>query len=813
MSYTKRIDKQSTNIKYAGTWTNLGGGVLSGTGIEDAQNVSLAYGTFGNALGNGTPFASEIGGDAVVVKDGTHFQYNKRMDASLNPLDPKYDATDGFGTTIGGIFDTGITGSLDTGKVCRLVQDGLNIVNPGGLNLKVYAKSLTYSANSLESPSKDEIYIDPLRGKFLLPRPIYFSTIDSGAAFTTPILKYKNYTPSYTIAPSAAISNFSNTGKFGKCYYIRKNTNGAADSIFYPFSASPPTLSSGTCSLWFSLATGGSGGAGIIVYLGSSTYVIIYRYHTNIPYVQVVVNGSSVSYVTLPAWTEYVFYHMYICWDTAAGMTGAKTIRVYINGTERGSSTTSFVGNAFTITARATGNYFGSSGETELDHVKVWNHVVNESPAWDYNSGSGVQNGLHEIYPASSDRIPILDSSSSPASGVGYLYITTSDDTASITTGSSNKSITLEDAYDINHCTGYFGTGGGLAKSSHVKLIVDTDYEFDKRLDASNIEDATDGFGIVTGGIWDTSDIDAAMSAGKYIRIIQNGKNLKTSVVSGGLGLKVFAKNLGKFTAPPSDRCYVDPATGKFALPGPSFWSKMNDDTAITTPEIYDTLPSVLTNGSSTNKTFLTGKFGNCLAFGNANVQRYYKLSPFGTYAVEDLGTLSMWQRFGNGCTCTINFSGNNNYVQINLTTISLYISGVLVQTVSTGIASSSVFSHIYMIWDKDTTIEDGKYLKVFINGSEKVSSEATWVSDYFSIRFIAEQTTEYLYTDALKIWNHVVDTDPSWDYNSGTGYENSLHSIYGSLLEYRPEFTSTTLSGVGYYRKSYDIDHLTITV
>ena len=806
MSYTKKIDKQASNVSYKGTWENLGGGTQSGSGLEDASNTYCAFGTFGNIFGNGKPIVNQIGNNAVVLRNGTEFQYNKRMDASLDMSDPNYDPTDGFGTLIGGVYDTGVSGNLSTstGKVVRVVENGLNVVNLGGLALKVYAEELNETPDSIVSPPKDKIYVDPIKGRFVLPRPVYFGTFDNADGIINPTIKYGQYTPSYSNG------SFSSGGKFGNCWRLYCNQWSASgySGYIYPLSANGPILNSGTLSLWVSNSQS-YGDSSTTIVIGQSTYLFISNTWQGSG-VSLVVNGSTVASTSFPGSS---FIHYYISWDSSGGLSASRTVRVLINNSTELLSSTKFTGYTPYIN-----NYINCVtfyyADTRIDHVKIWNHVVNEDASWDYNGGAGMPDGLHSIYPASNGYRPILDSSSTPDSGVGYLYLLTGSGTSTISTGSSNETVELANAGSISNCTGFFGSGGAVAKSSHTKLVESTDYKFEKRLDASDIEDPIDGFNTVTGGIWD-SGISGSLSSGKYIRIVQNGKNLITPKVSNGLGLKIYAKNLGKFISPSIDRCYVDPARGKFSLPGPSFWSKMNDELSISTPEIYEETPTILTNATSINKYFSTGKFGNCLYFGNALTQRYYTLFPFGQYSVEDIGTISLWQSLGAECSSEIHFGGDNNYIRINRATVSLYISGVLYQSTSTGITSPYSLSHIYIVWDRNSTIDNGKYVKVFINNSERVASLASWVRGYFFIKLLAEETAEYIKTDNLKIWRHIASPLPSWDYNSGDGYIDSMHEIYGAASNYKPilDSSSSPASGVGYYRENYDVDYVQITV
>jgi len=51
----------------------------------------------------------------------------------------------------------------------------------------------------------------------------------------------------------------------------------------------------------------------------------------------------------------------------------------------------------------------------------------------------------------------------------------------------------------------------------------------------------------------------------------------------------------------------------------------------------------------------------------------------------------------------------------------------------------------------------------------------------------LAGNPGNYTYSDNIKIWDHVVSEDPSFEYNSGTGREDALHEIYTSTGGYKP--------------------------
>ena len=141
---TFKLDKQASGIEYTGNWTGLANGTE--IQLEDASSVTGGVGFFGL---DGRTFANETGGSAVALIEGTDYDYDEYLDSDTGGTD---------------LYDTGISGALATNKIFRIVEDGVNISDAGGLNLRVVAKNL----NNIISPPSDECYVDPNIGKFLL---------------------------------------------------------------------------------------------------------------------------------------------------------------------------------------------------------------------------------------------------------------------------------------------------------------------------------------------------------------------------------------------------------------------------------------------------------------------------------------------------------------------------------------------------------------------------------------------------------------------------------------------------------------------
>lgn len=414
--------------------------------------------------------------------------------------------------------------------------------------------------------------------------------------------------------------------------------------------------------------------------------------------------------------------------------------------------------------------------------------------------------------------------------------------------------ILLEDATEVSYGYGKFGLGSVLKKADYYPLVENTDYEYDKRLDASITEDPTDGYGAATGGIVDTA---ASGALSKPIRLVENSKNVKDGT---GLNLKVYAKDLSISSNlfPLADRCYVDPARGSFVLPRPIYWSKCESVANLTSANIYNPSkpPTSVSSGSYSANTTDAGIFNNCWYRYNGiyTYNQDYNSGFSGDTYIYPLGqnihnwsknTISTWFHVTN----YINSAGANawfsviqlyarNYFEIgDISKVGVYVDDILDMRQHAGVAQnictlylvingnvvSSVaitrgsWNHIYLIWDKDKGLTGGKSVRVFINGTEVLSSTVTlpdltnyimriytylYVYHYVDDnQFLANKNWSYAYTrfDNLKMWDHVVSEDPTWE--SGVSkQEDSLHYIYGSANGYKPKLTGGA-GGVGYYK------------
>jgi hypothetical protein len=302
-------------------------------------------------------------------------------------------------------------------------------------------------------------------------------------------------------------------------------------------------------------------------------------------------------------------------------------------------------------------------------------------------------------------------------------------------------------------------------------FLADTNYLYDEPLDSGSYN------------LYDPGSI-GMFAPGRYFRIVHNGKNVADPT---GLNLTPVAINLSQVVTPYNIECYIDPARGTFVLPRPNYWSKVEDEANLTSPEIME-VPAIF---SPNTCTFVTaaGKFGNALY---CNSGTYHEIYPLGEVALNK-GTMSFWWSLDTSHYFYI-YIGNN--MRLYITRAALYIqkNGSNVASISYSTIVYPVFAHFYLVWDLSGGLSSGKTVRAFINGVE-VSTDQTWDPG-------VHYTQGYgrTYIDNMKIWDHVVSENPSWEYNNGSGREDALHPIYGPEAGYKPLLDNAHNGGVGYY-------------
>jgi len=347
--------------------------------------------------------------------------------------------------------------------------------------------------------------------------------------------------------------------------------------------------------------------------------------------------------------------------------------------------------------------------------------------------------------------------------------------------------------------------------------------------------------------VFDTG-ISGAFSNGKYIRILENGKNVMDPA---GLGLIPVCMNFSRgVVAPPKDKVYIDPVTGQFSLPRPSYWSRIESSDNICSSEIHEGKPFSEFTGTCSSETFPEGKFGNgyCLYnydySNNEDIISSHSGSrdiyPFGKGNKRDMnkGTVSLWFNIEVDSLAKSSFAADNyakSYIEISGENSNLFCiiiskdANLLLPLTGNGLLTindeslnvqfdfdEGMWIHLFVLWDGSNNLEGGKSVRIFINGTEILNSitELPELAE-FAMRFkiknetLARKTNvgmfQYLYkngmsysyirVDNIQIWNDVVTEDPDLFYNNGNGREDVIHSIYGPENGYKPSNV-----GVGYH-------------
>ena len=778
MSKVNTIARLDPRIVYTGAaWTNLGTAAQNPVagGVTSATNATNGRGQFGVGSGalNGYSIMKGTGAGITPMVSGVDFTYDSRLDA--------------LGGSNVDVYDDNTAGNLDSGKYFRIVEGAGNIASsiypksPGtpSYGLQIVAKDLTTEV----SPPKTQCYVDPVKGKFVLPRPIYWSKMESLANATT---------GAEIGSATCATAIIEQAIKFGNGL-VQVNTN-YADF----FNIANSVLSSGTISFWSYTNISTNAFHRIYIDDASTTWLSLGSPNGN----SIIVNNVEVA--TSAAWGSGTF-HIYIVWDYNKGLSGGKSIRVFKNGVENLSTTVTLPTFTSNIIFRA---YIWNSW-LGWDNVKIWNHVVTEDPAFEYNSGTGRESALHYIYGSANNYAPAITGA---GNGVCYDWTSLPTDPVKLIKG-SDQTVTLENASNISVGSGTFGSPSNLSTSAFVQLTAGTQFQYDKRLDASTTEDATNGFGATAGGIIDTG-VSGSLSSGKYIRIVEDGavsgtKNIKDAA---GLNLQVYAKQIVNPATlfPPVTQCYVDPANGKFVLPKPTYWSKCESIAGIETGEIGT---ARYTTYYAPGFGFPAGKFGNCVSM-STNPQ-----DSFSIYVAESVSltsaTISLWAYWttATGNSYQVAKFGNLWVMFGEYKGISLNGGGSWETVIASNSLAEGNWYHAYILVDSTKGLSGGKSVRMFMNGTEKASSTSSLSSltnVVLTMGCLQPPKTAMTYFDNIKYFNHVVSENSAWEYNSGTGRESALHYIYGATNNYVPKLIAP--GGVGYYKAGSSGNYATMT-
>jgi len=341
--------------------------------LEDAENYDYGTGTFDNPA--------------------RWLTNNKGRTLSTTNNDFQYDQSLYIG--LYNIYDDNNNGSFDSGKFFRIVIDGINAIN-GSFNLIPEAKNLTETI----SPPANQLFIDPQRGKFVLPRPAYWSKCENiNNIAITPEIGSGNgsYSPQYM--------EIDAIGKFNNCFY--GYTPDDTNVYWYPQGNNYSILGKGTLSFWMNELDEFETRNSFYIRMGA------FYIEWDSDGINIYINGVRTNIVYQI--TNNIWHHIYIVWDKDKGLNG-KSVKLYINNLlilDTSTNITSWDQYAkFQF-------YWWDDGDgkckVKLDNVKLWNHIVSDDPTWIYNGGTGIEEAIHEIYDPLNNYKPA-------SVKVGYYY-------------------------------------------------------------------------------------------------------------------------------------------------------------------------------------------------------------------------------------------------------------------------------------------------------------------------------------------------------------------------------------------------------
>jgi hypothetical protein len=387
--------------------------------MECADNYYLGYGTFGD---------EDTGFGHLLTKNDSLFL----VDAS----------TVKYGDSLTDIFDTTLSGPFCIGRYLRIVENGKNVMDASGLNLTPVC--MNFSGGAL-APPKDKVYIDPVTGQFVLPRPVYWSRMESMDNITSPEISEGKPFTEFT---GTCTSETFPESKFGGGYSLYsydysddedkiKSHSGSRD--IYPFGKNKAkNMNKGTISLWFNIACTLSGWmwndanyakSTIDISSGSLNMFQVQILYNILPVCNLIINGNIINQYLI---SSQNLFHLFIIWDSNKNLTDSKSVRIFIDNVEVISTnvdipdlsnfTMIFKLNSEISAQRCrsplsgvTKNHYSSS-RTSIDNIQIWNDVVTEDPNIFYNNGNGREDALHSIYGPENGYKP-------SNVGVGYYYV------------------------------------------------------------------------------------------------------------------------------------------------------------------------------------------------------------------------------------------------------------------------------------------------------------------------------------------------------------------------------------------------------
>lgn len=730
-------------------------------------------------------FTRKTGITATPLIAGVDFQYDKRLDASLTQ-----DVVDGFGTIAFGIIDTGLSGDLADGKAFRFIDKSTGVDRNvfSTMGLKVFAKNLT--VNPYLTPPIDRIYLDPLTGKYVLPRPVYWSKcnndnnmlvdadIYSGdityGKWLTGNVFYTTYGPHQKFTGGTAIEIRDATPDGSK--YIALNKSGILKKGAISFYAKRICLTTGT-AVGFSYHQ---------FEIASGTYLRLRYTEADGAYAERYYNGTLVDSTAIGNWPDNTWIHVCIQWAEDGSIFGGRNMGMWLNGVY----TKGFLKSAHPITVTLNNlKAYSDTSITEpvgitgmyvyIDNIKIWQELIG-TPTWEMDK----EDAMHTIWGSANNYKPNIV--------VGYKYLPSLGMSPAILPKPVGVSgpVTDESAADASNGVAYFGASHSVFDTDFTYLKEGEDFAYEEPLDSG------------TYNIYDTKN-SGVLDNGRKLRVCHDSINLRN------MGLTPIAKKmvLNNFV-PPKNQFYIDPVLGKIITPRPIYWNKCN---SFVNTEININNVPVDINGNVT--VYSGGKFddGYYVAYHPVNSTVGSTIRPFGTEQPRK-GTMSFWAMVDQGscdnCVGLVFDKNSANQAIVSVlpsdggggSKVDLWIKGGNRQTYWMSFAS---WVHMYIVWDLDKTLQGNtKTVLVYANGVLILTSDLTFVIDdlriYFGVYSIGVQGYGLSYIDNIKAWDHVVSESPNFEYNACNGRIDALHEMYGSGNGFRPN-----LNSIGYYKSS----------
>ena len=294
------------------------------------------------------------------------------------------------------------------------------------------------------------------------------------------------------------------------------------------------------------------------------------------------------------------------------------------------------------------------------------------------------------------------------------------------------------------------------------------------------------------------------LQEGRYIRFLINGSNVLSGEADRSMVpvMMDLALTPGR---PGPGSFYVDPDRGEYLLPGPVFWSRMEDSASLLAPESGGRPGGIIHSSADLAESFEPGKFGNALflsgvpGMGDSGLGGGYFIMPFASEIPRPCGggAVSFWfeaMPASGGETVYVSLLTESGNGAIS---ISSPIEGYLVvETGEEGSLSENTLNigggwvHVYVVWDEASTT-------VYVNGDEIRSLEGPFCADLSRLYFSADIVhinpfqengeRSFVAVDNLKIWDSQVSPGPDWEYSAGAGLETGLHPVYGAGNGYSP--------------------------